>query len=205
MATIYRAVGALNLSEVVPVMSKQSKSIVQSMTNNPFFTNPINPLLATVSNHLGDLDDAEAKVELGGKSATSARNLAKKTVKRDMQQLLGFVQATADADPDQAEAIIRSAGMSVKRITVRQKNKDEARQGDVSGTVILIAMFAGRRALYQWQWSSDQKTWTNLPTTFITRTGMSGLTPGMTYAFRYQVDTRAGLNDWSQIVSILVK
>jgi hypothetical protein len=205
MATIYRAVGALNLSEVVPVMSKQSKSIVQSMTNNPFFTNPINPLLATVSNHLGDLDDAEAKVELGGKSATSARNLAKKTVKRDMQQLLGFVQATADADPDQAEAIIRSAGMSVKRITVRQKNKDEARQGDVSGTVILIAMFAGRRALYQWQWSSDQKTWTNLPTTFITRTGMSGLTPGMTYCFRSQVDTRAGISDWSQVVAILVK
>ena len=50
----------------------------------------------------------------------------------------------------------------------------------------------------------DQKTWTTLPITLQAKTGVSGLTPATTYAFRVQQVTRTGVENWSQIVTLVV-
>jgi hypothetical protein len=94
--------------------------------------------------------------------------------------------------------------MDVKKVSPRQKNRLEVRQGDLSGQVELIAAFAARKALYMWQWSVDQVVWNDLPMTFDTKTGMSGLTPVTRYYFRYRTFTKSGEGDWSQVVSLLV-
>ena len=60
------------------------------------------------------------------------------------------------------------------------------KQGSVSGTVTLAANAAAKRAAYGWQYSTDQKTWTSLPPTLQSKTGLSGLTVGTTYYFRVQ-------------------
>jgi hypothetical protein len=79
-----------------------------------------------------------------------------------------------------------------------------AKQGSVSGSVNLVAKAAARTAAYEWQYSTDQKTWTTLPITLQAKTGVSGLTPATMYSFRVQEVTRTGVENWSQIVTLLV-
>jgi beta-xylosidase len=80
------------------------------------------------------------------------------------------------------------------------------KQGSVSGTVTLSAKAAAKKAAYNWQYSTDQKTWTSLPQTLKAKTGVSGLTAGTTYYFRSQALTpKGGDGDWGQVISLLVK
>jgi hypothetical protein len=51
----------------------------------------------------------------------------------------------------------------------------------------------------------DQETWTSLPQTMLTRTEVSGLKSAQTYSFRFRAFTRAGWQDYSQVVSLLVQ
>jgi hypothetical protein len=68
-----------------------------------------------------------------------------------------------------------------------------------------VAKAVARTASYTWEYSTDQKTWTPVPPTMQAKTGLSGLTAGTTYYFRMQALTRTGTQNWSQVVSLLVK
>jgi len=203
MEKTHRALAVLNLSDHVPDLSKQGYSVVLACTNNTWLANP-SPSLTQVSDALKLLNDLEVVAKGKGFGTAKARNVQKKVVIKLLQQLQGFTQIVADKNPDQAEAIIQSAGMSVKRVTPRQKNALGVRQGDASGLVLLMAAVAARNAGYTWQWSTDQKTWTTLAQVFKTRSSVGGLTPGVTYYFRYKSSSPKGESDWSQIVALLV-
>jgi len=71
--------------------------------------------------------------------------------------------------------------------------------------VNLAAKAPAKRASYNWQYSTDQKTWTSIPQTLQAKTGVSGLTVGTTYYFRVQALTMTGETDWTQVVSLVVK
>ena len=60
------------------------------------------------------------------------------------------------------------------------------------------------KAVYHWEHSMDQEVWTPLPETMLTRTEVSGLESAKTYSFRFRAFTRAGWQDYSQVVSLLV-
>ena len=75
----------------------------------------------------------------------------------------------------------------------------------MTGTVTLAAKAAAKRASYVWQYSTDQKTWTTAPATLQSKSGVSGLTAGTQYYFRVQPLTTAGVGDWSQTVTLIVK
>ena len=201
---VRRIIAVLKLLAAVAALSKQAKAIVAAMTNNAFFPTP-NPPLPTVTNDIAALDAAEALALGKGKGTANARNAKKAVVIRDLQLLRNYVQMIADNDADHAEQIITSALMAIKKLTPRQKRETAVKQGIGSGIVELFAVRAAAKALYQWQMSTDMKVWTNLPQTFLTKTTVTGLVAGTTYYFRYQVVTRAGVSDWSQIISILVK
>ena len=203
MKTIHRILAVLKLYAVVTALSKQAKAIVAAMTNNPYFPSPTPPL-ATVTNDILALDAVEALALSRGKGTAAARNAKKAIVIRDLQQLRGCVQIVADNDPDHAETIIQSASMNVRKTSVRQKRQTVVKQGSTSGSADLFAAVAAAKALYQWAFSTDQKTWTLATPTFLSKTTVHGLTVGTTYYFRYQVVTRTGVGDWSQIVSLLV-
>jgi hypothetical protein len=56
-----------------------------------------------------------------------------------------------------------------------------------------------------WEYSVDQSTWTPLPETMKSRTELSGLTPACVYYFRFRAFTRAGWQDYSQVVRFIVR
>jgi hypothetical protein len=119
--------------------------------------------------------------------------------------LKGIVQQSADADVANAEAIIKSASMGVKkRPAPKVKAELEAKYGKVSGMALLVAKSFGR-ASYLWQMSTDGSNWSTLPTTLRANTAVQGLTPGVKYFFRLKVTTKNGERDWTQTVSLLMK
>ena len=114
------------------------------------------------------------------------------------------MQQVADANVSTAESIIQSAGMNVKKVTLHTKGDIAAQHGTVSGSAHLIAKAAASRASYEWQYSTDQKTFTNAPSTLQAKTDVAGLTMGTTYFFRVRPVTKTGEGNWSQVVSLLV-
>jgi hypothetical protein len=115
-----------------------------------------------------------------------------------------YVQEVADANPGTAQSIIESAGMGVRKVAVRTKADLAVRPGASPGSAHLTAKAAGKRAAYEWQYSTDQKTWTDAPTTLTAKTDIVGLTAGTTYYFRFQAVLKAGEGAWSHLVSLPV-
>ena len=182
-----------------------AQSVASAMTNNASFPSP-NPTLAQLEADVAALATAEAAVLARTKGAAEMRNTKLEVVRGDLEKLKTYVQGVADAAPPaNAEAIVQSAGMGVRKRTLHNKAEIAAKQGSVSGSVNLAAKAPAKRAAYAWQYSTDQKTWTSIPQTLKAKTGVSGLTAGTTYYFPVQVLTKTGESNVSQVTALLVK
>jgi hypothetical protein len=113
------------------------------------------------------------------------------------------VQGISDTNIADSQVIIESSGMSVMRRAARTKPDFAVKYGKAPSVVVLRARAVKTRAAYQWQMSTDQKTWLDLPSTVKATTTVTGLTPATIYAFRFRALTGDGLSDWSTIVSII--
>jgi hypothetical protein len=204
MPHTHRVLAVLKLSKVVPVFIKQAKAFVAALGNNPSFPSPTVPL-ATASAHIADLETAETKAKSKGKGAVQDRDVKLKIVESDLHALKAYVQLVADSNVDNAASIIQSASLSTRKTAVRTKSDLSAVSGPVSGEVHLAAKAGPGRTSYDWQVSTDQKTWTSLPSTLRARTQIHALTPATTYYFRHRKLTKNGQEDWGQIVSLLVR
>lgn len=180
-----------------------AQSVVTALSDNASFPSPT-PALATVNADITALEAAESAVLSRTKGAVQTRNLKLAAVHTDLQHLLSYVQQIADANLTTAESVIQSAGMSVRKVTLHDKAPVAVRQGTPSGTAHLVAKSAGRRASYEWQYSTDQKTWTNAPSTLQAKTDITGLTVGTTYSFRVRPVLASGEQNWTSVVSIVM-
>jgi hypothetical protein len=204
MAAVARPTVVLKLPVKIKNFITFAQSVATAMTNNAEFPLPPIPI-ATLLADVTALNTAETAVLSRTKGAVETRNAKLATVKSDLVTLKAYVSTVAGmATPENAPAIIQSAGLSVRKTTLHDKAALSAKQGSVSGSVNLVAKAAARTAAYEWQYSTDQKTWTTLPITLQAKTGVSGLTPATTYSFRVQEVTRTGVENWSQIVTLLV-
>jgi hypothetical protein len=202
---INRAIVALKLPRSVPELIKLVQAIVTAMTNNANYTTP-EPPLATITGATNDLALAETATQARTHGAAAMRNDKLAILVPLLEQLKAYIQKTADASMENGVSIIQSAGVSVKKATVRGPRTFEAKPGAVSGSVKLVAASAARRASYEWQYSSDGgKTWQVAPVTLQAKTTILGLTPGATVTFRYRGVTKTGEGDWSQLLSFIVK
>ena len=162
------------------------------------------PPLATISANLAAVEAAQTVALTKVKGAVQDRDAKAAVVKEDMRHIVAYVQGIADADPTNAEAIIHSAGLSVGKTATRSKQALVAKSGLVSGSVTLVAKSAGKRASYEWELSTDQKTWTPLASTLQAHTTATSLTPATTVYFRHRAVTKVGPGDWSQVIAHVV-
>jgi len=200
-----KAVAVLKLPKPAKKVSVLARSIVSAMTTNQTSFPSPSPSLATVTADIAALEAADAVVLSRTKGARQERDVKLAIVQKELIRLKAYAQEIADQNPTDAEAIIETAGMSVKKPSIRDRALFEVVDGPVSGSVRLIVKSAGDRAAYEWQMSTDGTTWTFVRLTLQASTLVSGLTPGRTYSFRMRVQTKDGLGDWSQVVSILVR
>ena len=197
-------VAALMLPELNKPLLTFSRAVYDALLNNPAFPSP-NPPLQVFAADIAAFEDAETKAASRAKGAASFRDAKKKKVKEGLFHLRDYVQGVVEtSNPAAATALIESAFMSVRKTPKRVFPEVSAKKGDVSGKVMLAAKAVAPKAVYHWELSTDQETWTRLPETMLTRTEVSGLTLGQTYYFRFRAFTRAGWQDYSQVVSLLV-
>lgn len=193
---------ALKLPRVAPLLIVHGRHVVQAMTDNAWFPSPTPPL-ATVTADIDALEASEVAVRSRTKGTAAVRDLEKKTVEDDMFALKAYVQGIVNQNPEQAVAIIASAGMKTRKVTPIQKPELEARMGPSAGEAVVRAKAVKRGAAYEWQISSDGgSTWTAMSTTTVANTSAPGLTAGTTYLFRFRTTIRKTTGEWSRSVSL---
>jgi hypothetical protein len=203
--TTPRTLAVLKLPLHVPDLIKVAQAIVEAMTGNAALPNPT-PALAVVSAAIAALDAAETATKTRAKGTIEVRNTARAALIAALHELKAYVQTVCDANLPQAETIITSAAMSVKKPPAHTKHDFVAKSGATSGSVHLVAKAVSRRASYEWQWSPDGgKTWTQAPSTLQSRTTILALPLAVTCQFRYRAVTKVGEGDWSQVITFLVK
>lgn len=179
--------------------------VVHAMTNNPAFPAPV-PALAAISAAVSDLRAAETVALTRVIGAVMARDDKRAVLVSLLQQLRGYVQARADATPENGGTIIQSAGFPVRKTVVRATRVFAVNTGPLTGTVTATTTIAARRASYEWQYSADMgKTWVNAPVTLRSKTTITGLPVGTVVQFRSRAVTKAGEGDWTQVIVVLVK
>ena len=92
--------------------------VAHAMTNNPAFPAPV-PALSALSAAVSDLQAAEHLALTRAKGTAAARNDKRAVVVSLLRQLGGYVQAIADATPENGATIIQSAGIALRKVTVR--------------------------------------------------------------------------------------
>jgi hypothetical protein len=200
---IHRTSAVLNMPARKALVTAFATSIVNAMTGNPSFPNPTPPL-ATVQADLAAYAAAEAAVLTRVKGAAVTRNAKFAVLHADLEHLMAYVQQVADESPADAQSIVESSGFSIRKTGTRLKSEIKVEAGDVPGSVKLVAKSVAHRASYEWQFSTDQKTWINAPTTLQAKTVIDGLTSGTIYFFRFRGVTKTGEGAFSQVVQILV-
>jgi hypothetical protein len=201
----HRSIANLKLPKVVGQLITYATGIVTGMTSNPSFPSPVPPL-PTVMGAITALGTAETAALTKAKGAAANRDDKRAALVSMLEQLRAYVQAQADATPENGAAIIQSAGMAVRKVATHAPRTFTAKAGAVSGSMKLYAQSVGARGAYMWEYSTDGgKTWIATPVTLQAKTTISGLTPGATVQFRYQPVSKTGEGDWSQTISLLVK
>ena len=201
-----RPIVTLGLPGMVAALINLAGAILKALTNNPHFPNPT-PSIAVLTAALAALVAAENDALTRVKGAVVRRNAAKKYLVQQLQLLKANVQSTADADPENALLIIESAGLTVRKTPSRKPRVFAATAGATSGTVKLVAASAGKRASYEWQYSTDGgKTWVAAPPSIQAKTAIPGLPAGTSVQFKYRAVTpKTGAEDWSAPVTMLVQ
>ncbi len=195
----------LMLPRTRPGLSAYAKKVSAGIASNPKLAGAspsvsvLDALVATFDTCIAGLGGGKAKTAQCNVAQTALVNALKS--ERDVVRGVAAQQATV-AD---AEAVITSAGMFVKKVTRAKKPPLAAKHGPTTGIALLVAAAIPSAVAYYWSWSLDQKSWTSLPDTTRANTSVAGLTAGTTYYFRVRaLVTKLGQTDWSQIVSLLV-
>jgi hypothetical protein len=201
----HKRIAALNLPKQISQLLGIARAIAQAMSGNKSFPNP-DPPVAAINTAADELEASEADVKGGAKNAAPTRDTKAAVLVSLLEQERAYVQKIANADPPNAEVLIHAAAMNVKKVPNRAPRVFGAKQGAVSGSAALITRSAGRRASYDWEYSADGgKTWQAAPSTVQAKTVVSGLQPGVGYAFRYRTVTKTGVSDWSVPTTLVVK
>jgi hypothetical protein len=111
-----------------------------------------------------------------------------------------FIRRRHDSSTSDGPTVCRPA-----TTTTRSTPEVSVKSADVSGKVLLAAKAVAPGAVYVWEYSVDQSKWTALPEIMRSRTELSGLTPACTYYFRFRALTRAGWQNYSNVVSLIVR
>ena len=199
------------LIAVIKMQSKIGDRIIRlqqtvtKLTNNTYF--PTGWVAGTLTQAQFTLDVnafiqqvTNAKNHVAG--AVGARNTAWATVKADLQLILAMVQSKANANENNAEAIITSVGFFVKTSKPRTKQTNDVINTEIMGTALLTSDLPGH---HEWQMSKDMITIIPLPGTNTSKTTVSGLNPGDVWYFRnHKVNTKKATYNWSPWVKLLI-
>ena len=197
------AIVVLNFPRVISNFITFAKAIHKAMANNPHFTASAEKVAKLNSDVLA-LDAAETSCHTKPPTCSvEIRDAAFEAVQADLRSLRNDVQEIADADPENAHAIINSASMSVKKHVTAGRRKNTVEDGTEEGSVDLTAEGPGP---HEWRISTDGLLWSLLPASRTAKTSITGLAPGSVYSFQNRMMlVNQEKSEWSQSVRLRLK
>ena len=211
-----RAKGKLDVRRRNPTqVLNRSKLMEKGLTDHAsLFTTP-NPTLPVFSAQIVTTDKSVTVAANGGKGTNAARNVQVGILAGMMDSELVYMQSLADSGPpDQAVQTLLAGGVDVVLVPQRNKAILEAMQSLPGGPVVLEANATAilgktnlrRKHFFDWQSTTDGKTFADLPPTPEAMTTVSGLTPLTTVGFRVRARVTKGVTtEWSAVVNFLVR
>jgi len=164
------------------------------------FPSNLTPPLEQLDTDINALVKAEEAARNKVPGSINARDEALSNVMNDLKNIMSIVQAKADESPAKAKTIIMAAGYDVKKTGIKQKQHNDVRNTQVSGTIIVTAEGTGP---HQWQKSKDKITLIDLPDTISPHTIVSGLKYSEVWYFRSRKiatnDEQSNWCDWMEI------
>lgn len=191
---------ALNFPTVISYFIVFAKAILMAFANNPHFKDS-SAKVTKLGADVKVLDDAETACRTKPPTGTiEARNAALQAVKTDLKSLRNDVQEVADADPENALAIIASANMSVKNSATHTKQQNAAEVGVEDGTLVLTGEGAGA---HEWRVSTDEIVWTYITPSYTSKTIATDLISNTYYYCQNKKMLRNNKKgEWSQSIKI---
>ena len=189
----------------IPNKIEFGRTVALQMTGNPHFPSP-NPSLAVISTAATGLENAYLLARTGGTDETAAMYAAEKELDRLLTEEGHHVEGVANAAPDNAVAIILSAGMEVKRLGAINIPVLSVKKGGAANSVLLRRK-AVRRAAYVWQYSPDPfgtDSWVDAGESTIATMLIENLEPLRRYWFRVAIVKRREQQPQSDPVTFVV-
>src|ERR1700722_14515468 len=144
----------------VTALSTYTHALIAALTASALIHNPT-PSIVTLTDLLTKLDTAQTATKTRTKGTVAVRDAAEAALRVALHATRANVQVLADANPEQADALVKSLGMTLRKPNARTKAPFAAKPGAVSGAVTLTCKAAAGRASYDWEWSGDGgHTWT---------------------------------------------
>jgi hypothetical protein len=206
LTVIKRVIAVLDFPDDIDDFIIYARGIHDSMVASSYFSG-LSAKLATLLTNIARLEATHTGLQTHPPTTTTAqRNGDLHDVQNNLRGLRMDVQGIADADVDNAEDIITSAGMKVKKQGAINKQDFVAKDGEVTGSVKLVAKgIETSHAAHDWAMSTDGTNWTPVTPTLAATTVVSGLTKGAIVDFRHREILKDGPTDWLEINDWVVK
>ena len=200
-----KAVVALGLSKLsVPQKIEFSRFLVTSITGNANFTTPM-PALTVITGNISALETAYITAKGGGKDETAAMRAKGLVLDLSLKLLGSYVEGIANANPANAEAIILSAGINLKRQAATRPNGFRVVSGELAGQIQLRTDYDSRKmfTFAMTQTPADEATWQVIHTSTKSQHLVTGLESGIRYYFKYAKVGSEGQENWSNVLDII--
>ncbi len=195
-----KAIAVLNLPTNVDKEIVYMNDIFDKMSNDSTYSG-CEAKLTLFDTQIKDL--YKVQVAFKGKPPTKTkqnRDDARKKAEKTAHSLKSDVQDLADASPENAEAIITGANMSVKIVKVRGKQENTYEWGTEPGTLIFYAEGEGA---HEWQSSEDGENWRNDGATGVAKKLYDNeLASKVKYCRNRQILTKGRYSAWSNPVVV---
>jgi hypothetical protein len=172
------------------------------------FQNNTYPPASEVEQELKVLAVALTDAEDGDAAAVKVLGVAANKVRATFNLLGRVAERMVMAGPAQeASGTIASMLMYESQVGQRgPKPELEVKDGEVSTTVLIIALAVESALTYMWEYSFDNVSWSLSRQSGQSRCTLTGLTPGRVHYFRFRAFLRNGTTtDPSVVVPFLVK
>ena len=202
---VIRKVALLFSKKTVPQKIEFAKAVVIAMTGNHYFPNPT-PALSVITTDAANLEAAQIAGQTRAKGTSARTQAMVKVLHLSMIDLAHYVESIANADPNNAETIIKSAGMEMKKAKAhvpRVLSVIASGKGQVT-----LTCPTSRTDSYRWDIATGDPTveanWKTFVVVKQSRTKQSGLLSGTMYHFRQWTVGGKGLGPVSQVISTMV-
>jgi hypothetical protein len=194
----------------IPFLLAVLKAIYSGLNAHTTLFSSLPVALATFLSQVQALDAAQQNVKEKVPGAVAQRKILRDAAYGTAESYRAYLQSLCAASPEQAATLAQAAGMKLAASPVRAKSVLAAKQGLQSGEVVLSAnatlLHKGKGdRFFNWQYSVDGKMFVSAPSTTKTKTTIGGL-PALTMcSFRVSITDATGQQEWSQIVTFLVR